>query len=137
MRRGHLTEAFSLIEIVIALAILGLVMAIGVPALMNVWEAARINTTAATIQNMKTVMLQYNMDMGSYPRSLRELETRPTDERGKKWRGPYMEKFNDEDLWNNPYVYRLTPGQKNPYELYSTGPKGGDGAKEDRIGITN
>lgn len=134
---GLVQEAFTFIELVVALAILGLLAAVAVPAYMGFVERGRVRSAEATIQNIKTAMLQYNLDVGGYPRNLRELEVRPTDERGKKWRGPYMQEVPEDDPWGNPYVYRLTPGQRNPYELYSTGSKGAEGDKEERIGIWN
>ncbi len=136
-KRRAVQEGMTFIEIIIALAIMGLLAVVGIPAALNLIESGRVRSADATIQTMKTSMLQFNIDVGSYPRKLSELETRPSDERGKKWRGPYMEKFNEDDPWGNPWVYRLTPGQKNPYELYSTGSKGSDATKEERIGTWN
>jgi type II secretion system protein G len=135
--KGLNQDAFSFVELVIALAILGLLAAIAKTAVEGVLDRGRLRSTEATIQTMKTGLLQYNIDMGSYPRRLSELERRPTDERGKKWRGPYIEEVRENDAWGNPYVYRLTPGLRNPYEFYSTGSKGFDGTKEDRIGTWN
>jgi len=82
--------------------------------------------------------MSYNSDVGAFPRTLADLVKRPTDERvSKKWRGPYMEEEIADDPWQNPYVYRVTSGQKHPFELYSLGSKGTEGVKEDRIGIYN
>jgi general secretion pathway protein G len=130
-------DAFTFIEIIVALAILGLLAAVGIPTYMGFVERGRVRSAEAAIQNMKTAILQFNLEVGGYPRTLRELEVRPTDERGKKWRGPYIQEMPENDGWGNPYVYRPTQGQKNPYELYSTGAQGSEGTKEDRIGVYN
>ena len=136
--RKHLQAGFSFIELIVAIAILGLLMAVAVPAYMGWVERGRVRSTEATIQNIKTTIFQYNLDTGTYPRALRDLEVRPSDEAiARKWRGPYMQSVPEDDPWGNPYVYRAVSGQKNPYELYSTGSKGSEGGKEDRIGIWN
>lgn len=136
-KSGLRQDAFTFIELVIVIAIGALLAAIAIPAYMTIVEKAKVRKAEGSMQSLKTALLQYNIEVGGYPRTLRELEVRPTDERSKKWRGPYMQEVPEDDPWGNPYVYRVTPGQKNPYELYSTGSKGGEGEKEDRIGTWN
>ncbi len=130
-------SGFSFLELVVVIAIMAVLGAIAIPTYMAFAEKARKGTAAENIRVLKNAITQFNLDVGSNPRSLKELVERPTDEARKaRWHGPYIESLTP-DPWGNDYVYRLTPGQKNPFELYSTGPAGEEGEKEARIGIVN
>ncbi len=135
----HLQDGFSLIEIVFAMAIVALIASVVIPGYLKFVEMGRERTARATVDALKLSITQFQMDVGAYPHTLKDLERKPTDERlSKKWRGPYVESaIPEEDPWNNPYVYRIVPGGRYPYELYSLGPKGSEGTKEDRIGQWN
>ncbi len=130
-------SGFTFLELVVVIAIVALLGAIAVPTYMAFNNKARKSTAAETIRVLKNAIMQFNLDVGSNPRSLKELVERPTDDaRKNRWQHPYIESLQP-DPWGNDYVYRLTPGQKNPYELYSQGPSGDEGEKEERIGIVN
>ncbi len=131
-------SGFTLMELVIGLIILGLLAAIGIPVYQGFVERARRSSTDENIRLMKSQIQLYQLDTNSYPSKLKDLEKRPTDEKLKtKWRGPYLDPVPEEDGWGNPFVYKVTPGQKNPYELYSPGANGPGSPKEERIGIYN
>jgi len=135
----NLQKGFTLIEVVVALAIVALVAAVVVPGYFRFIERGRERNAEATVQSLKLAITQFNMDVGAYPGKLSDLERKPTDERlSKKWHGPYVDsEIPEDDPWGSPYVYRVTPGAKYPYELYSIGPKGSEGSREDRIGQWN
>jgi general secretion pathway protein G len=134
---------FSLMEIMIALAILGFIMAMVGPALQKTLARGKAKTAKNTMMSFKNGIMQYKMDVGQLPSSLKDLIQKPRDERAsKKWDGPYIEKSSGdeyeelpEDPYNNPFVYKLTPNAKHPYELYSRGPKGPDAPKEEWISV--
>lgn len=130
-------SGFSFLELVVVIAIMAVLGAIAIPTYMAFANKARKGSAAENIRVMKNAVMQYNLDVGSNPRALNELVERPTDDARKaRWHGPYIESLQP-DPWGNDYVYRLTPGQKNPYELYSMGSSGDEGEKEERIGIVN
>lgn len=131
---NHTRSGFTFIEIVIALAIVGLLGAVLVPGYMAWVERGKRQATDSTVKTLKTAIAQFNLDTNKYPRILTDLIRRPADETiSKKWRGPYVEADEiPEDSWGNSFVYRPT---SDKFELYSHGPKGTEGAKEDRIGI--
>jgi general secretion pathway protein G len=137
-RLAHARAGFSFIEIVAVFLIIGVLAAVTVPAYWKFLERARVSNAESTIQNLKLGIMQFSVDTGTYPHALKDLETRPSDERvNKKWRGPYIEEVPEMDPWGNPYVYRLTPGAKHPYELYSHGKNAEEGSKEERLGQWN
>lgn len=139
VKKSYARAGFTFIEIAAVVLIIGILAAIVAPGYMRFVERAKIRNAESTIQNMKLGIMQFNVDTGMYPHSLKDLERRPTDERvSKKWRGPYVEgEAPENDPWGNPYVYRVTPGAKHPYELYSYGRNAEEGSKEERLGQWN
>jgi len=133
----HARAGFSLMEILIAIVILGLIMAMVGPALQNTLRKGKIGTTKSTMRGFKNAISQYQMDVGQLPQALKDLIKKPRDEKAaKKWDGPYIDKEEiPEDPFNNPFVYKLTPGAKHPYELYSRGANGPDAPKEEWINV--
>jgi len=128
-------KGFSLIEILIALTIIG-IMAAGVLGLTKWIGKAKISKTRTTIANVKLAIDSYANDTGAYPSTLSELATRPADEKiAKRWQGPY-ESAEVEDGWKTPFVYQLNAkGSKNKYELYSWGPNGEGSPENEWISV--
>ncbi|MDP3889130.1 MAG: type II secretion system major pseudopilin GspG [bacterium] len=130
-------EGFSLIELMIAITIMGILAAIIVPNFMSYLQKARISNTKATIRTFEQAITMYQADMAQYPTALRDLIKQPADEKAaKKWQGPYLKKKDvPQDPWGNKYQYRPTPEAENPYELYSYGPKGKGAPKQEWISV--
>lgn len=133
---NHTQSGFSLIEIMIAVMIIGIIMAVGVTGYWQYAERARITTTKAHIKAIQQAMNLYKSDVGQYPKKLEDLVTRPSGEEGKKWVSPYLERIPN-DPWGNELYYKVTAGGKHPFELYSYGKGGMEGAQEDYIDVWN
>jgi len=103
-------SAFTLLEIMLVVAIIGVLLAAAIYKMAPTLGIAQETRTRADIQGIKTMLLSYNGTNGSYPESLSALVPRLMEEVPK-------------DAWNTPYVYRY-PGQRNPgsYDLCSAGP---------------
>lgn len=132
-------SGFSLIEILIAVAILAIVAGTVGPYLFGQLQKSRISTAKASLRSIQSQLDLFNADCGAYPESLKDLVRRPVNEElAKNWVVPYIKdekKLNDP--WGNRYQYQLTPDQENPYELYSYGPKGKSTPKAERISVWN
>ncbi len=128
-RRG-----FTLIELMIVIAIIAIIGAIVVPSVTSAVRKARIKTTRVGLENVKNAIESYHADTGQYPPSLSDLKTRPSDEKAaKSWEGPYIER-ELVDAWKNEYVYTLNPKGTQPrYELYSWGANGEGSPAEEWI----
>lgn len=130
-RRG-----FTLLEIMIAIAILGMLVALGVANLDTIFGGAQAKTAHLFVnESIKLPLTTYRIQMGDYPSTAEGLQAliTPPANRADQWHGPYL---NDAKLpvdpWGEPYVYRY-PGVKNKtgYDVFSKGPDKTEGTKDD------
>jgi general secretion pathway protein G len=134
LRGDAAKKAFTLIEIIVALAILGLLVGLAVSKVGNIFSGAQVTTTRYFVQDsMKTALTTYRIQVGDYPSTaegLQALLVAPAD-KVDRWHGPYVESLPN-DPWGHPYKY-LYPGNHNKdgYDLWSVGPDGVDGTADD------
>ena len=126
-RRRH--AAFTLIELLLVLVILGVLALVVVPKFAGRSEEARKTAAQTDISMLEGQIDIFEQDCGRFPsneEALGALVTQPPN--APKWKGPYIKRGVPKDPWGNPYVYRY-PGTHNPnsYDLYSTGPDGREG----------
>ena len=131
LRRG-LQRGFTLIEIMVVIAILGIMAAIVVPKILGNTDTARIAAAKQDIANIKQALILYKLDNQRYPtteQGLQALVTKPTSgpaANGYKTDG-YLEKV-PKDPWGNPYQY-LCPGIKGEFDVFSYGADGQPGGE--------
>jgi general secretion pathway protein G len=128
--RSH--EGFTLIELVVAVMILGILMTIGGFAYLQFTGIARENTTRTNLRTVKSAIDLFNIQHGRFPVQLPDLLQRPKGD-FPGWK-PYFDKM-PKDGWGREFHYKLTPGKKHAYELYSYGSGGPEGPVEDRISV--
>lgn len=130
-------RGFTLIEVMVVIAIIGILATLIVPKIMNRPDQAR---RVAATQDIATVMQSlklYRLDNGRYPttdQGLRALVAKPTtDPVPNNWKdGGYLERLPN-DPWGNPYQY-LNPGVHGEIDVFSygaDGKPGGDGNDAD------
>ena len=129
-------HAFTLIELLLVLVILGVLAAIVVPKFAGRTEQARMTAAQTQLATFGTALDAFEVDNGSYPKGrngLQELVTQPRE--SQNWKGPYLKSAIPLDPWGNAYIYEC-PGRRNPsgYDLMSMGPDGREGGDDD---ITN
>jgi general secretion pathway protein G len=116
--------AFTLVELLLVVAIIGILVGIALPKFTGRTREARITATRADIESISTAIRLYELDIGDFPRTLQELVTAPPGA-GQRWKGPYLEKGMPVDPWSQNYIY-AAPGTRNPngFDLHSLGPDG-------------
>ncbi len=134
----HSRSGFTLIEILIAMAIIGLIMGVAAPVAMRQFAKAKVSTARRELASLQTAINEFNVDTNQYPSSLKDLLKAPAEENiARRWQGPYIQKKAiPKDPWSNPYKYQLTPDNaEHPYELYTNGEKGKKGGKKSRMSV--
>jgi general secretion pathway protein G len=125
------SRAFTLVELLLVLVILGILAAIVVPKFAGRTEQARVAAAKTQITQFGTALDSFEVDTGHYPKNLSELLVLPSD--AQNWHGPYMKiDAVPKDPWQNDYIYKF-PGTHNPssYDLMSAGPDGRVNTEDD------
>ncbi len=121
---------FTLLEILVVIAILGLLIGLVAPAALRQLSGARNSVAKQSIERISSVLDLYKLDIGAYPSSeqgLAALVQRPSGIAA--WSGPYIKGDTVPlDPWNHAYVYR-NPSERSghDYDLCSPGPGGNAG----------
>lgn len=106
-RSGDREAAFTLVELLVVLAIIGLIAALVAPQVLRYLGSARVETTHAQLRNIGSALELYYLDSGKYPSSdigLNALVTAPAD--GSVWNGPYLKSDAAlKDAWGNVFAY--------------------------------
>lgn len=133
-------RGFTLLELLVVLAILGLLIGLVAPAALRQLGSAKEKIAHQSIERLGGVLDIYKLDVGTYPstdQGLQALITRPSGI--TRWNGPYLkgEKL-PEDPWGRPFVYR-SPSQRpgHEYDLLSLGPTGQPGGSGESAAIFN
>lgn len=118
-------EGFTLLEILVVIAILGLLIGLVAPAALRQLGSARSSVAKQSIERIAAILDIYKLDVGSYPPTtpgLQALTTQPGSTPG--WSGPYVKGDGTlQDPWNHPYVYRSPSSRSGrEYDLCSRGP---------------
>ncbi len=134
--RRSARRAFTLLEIMIALAILALLVGLAVGNLDTIFGSAQAKTAHLFVNEaIKLPLTSYRIQMGDYPSTaegLQALITAPSAH-ADQWHGPYLADAKlPRDPWGEPYVYRY-PGIKNKsgYDIFSKGVDKTEGTKDD------
>jgi len=115
-------RAFSLMEITLVLAIIGVLMAVAAVNIVGAAKRANVRATEASLETIGSALDSYFLENGSaYPPDLRALVE-----------GEFLEPSGMTDAWNNDFYYVPTQtSQGDPYQLLSGGPDGQVGTEDD------
>ncbi|MES2817374.1 MAG: type II secretion system major pseudopilin GspG [Pseudomonadota bacterium] len=131
-------RGFTLIELLVVLVILGLLMSVVGPRVMQYVGGAKSDTARLQIQDLAASLDMYNLEVGKYPSQeagLKALVEQPANT--PRWKGPYLRKPKvPQDPWDRDYVYRI-PGEHGPFDLSSLGQDGQPGGEGDDADIVS
>lgn len=134
MNKYKKNKGFTLLEVMIVLAILGMIIGMVSSNLIGSSDDAKIQSTAIEIRNLESVLDMYKLKAGQYPTTEQGLEALVSMPEIEPTPRNYPEDgFIDrlpEDKWGNPYIL-ISPGEMGKYDLYSMGPDGQEGTEDD------
>ncbi len=127
------TAGFSLVELLVVLAIIGLIVGLAAPQVLRYLGTARIDTAKTQIRNIENALELYFLDNNGYPSNeegLGALSKAPAG--AASWNGPYLKNADAlSDPWQKPYIYKLEGASVRIVSLGRDGKEGGDGEDQD------
>lgn len=127
-------KGFTLLEVMIVIAILGMIAGMVVPNLMGSTDDAQIKATAIEIRNIESTLDMYKLKAGMYPTTEQGLEALVSMPDIEPIPRNYPEEgFFDKvpvDKWGNEYQL-ISPGEMGKFDLFSMGPDGEAGTDDD------
>lgn len=135
-RRGE--DGYTLIEILVVITIIGLVVGLIGPRVLNYLGESKVKTARIQIQGFSSALDLYYLDTGRYPSGAEGLGA--LVQRGgnaASWNGPYLKGGNvPNDPWGKAYVYR-SPGEHGAYDIVSYGADGQEGGTGTASDVTS
>lgn len=130
-------SGFTLLEILVVLAILALLIGLVAPAALRQLGGARVSVARQSISRLGSVLDLYKLDVGAYPTTeegLAALIHKPAG--AQNWNGPYLKDANEpKDPWNHPYSYQAPSSREgHDYDLCSAGARGNGAASPGQSG---
>lgn len=130
-------RAFTLVEVMVVVVILGILAAMVVPRIISRPDEARVVAARQDVASLMQALKLYRLDNLRYPtteQGLQALVTKPAAAPiPANWKaGGYLDHL-PKDPWGRPYQY-LNPGLRGEIDVFSLGADGvagGEGADAD------
>lgn len=137
---GRRSGGFSLVEILVVLVIMGLLISIVAPTVLNRADEARVQKVQADFKAIETALKIYRLDNFVYPTTEQGLEAlvepSPIDPQPRNFKkGGYLAEV-PRDPWDRPYLY-LSPGDNGEVDIYTLGADGLSGGEDQNADIGN
>jgi general secretion pathway protein G len=132
-------RAFTLIEFIVVMTIIGILAALIVPRFVGRVGGAKQAVAQQKVAVLETKVLEFQTDCGRFPTAqegLRALLQAPADV-GSNWKGPYVKQKDIIDPWGTEIMYRY-PGKYNAdFDLFTYGADHQEGGESENADIGN
>ena len=132
--RGSGQRGFTLLEIMVVVAILGVLVSIVAPNVLGNKEKADHQKVISDIVALENALDMYRLDNNHYPTTDQGLEALVTKPSGspepRSYRSNGYVRRLPQDPWGNDY-YLVSPGEYAPVDIFSAGPDGQPGTDQD------
>ena len=133
-------RGFSLVEILVVLVIMGLLISIVAPTVLNRADEARVQKAYADFKAIETALKIYRLDNYVYPTTEQGLEAlveaSSLDPEPRNFKaGGYLQQL-PLDPWGRPYLY-LSPGERGEIDIYTLGADGVTGGEDQNADVGN
>jgi general secretion pathway protein G len=136
--RRSAKAGYSLLEILIVLAIIALIAALVGPRLFAQLDHAKVTTARVQVKSLETALQTMELDIGRYPtqsEGLALLMDAPDRKATPGWNGPYLSSGVPNDPWGHAYVYDPPTDRTHPPRVHSLGADGKAGGEGDAADI--
>ena len=135
MKRNSFKKAFTIIELMVVITIIGILASLVAPKFMGKLEGAKVKTSKAQLAMLSTALDSFNLDIGRYPTESEGLKVLWIKKDIRGYDGPYLPKPVEGDAWGNPYVYKVT-SDDHAYDVLSYGKDGKEGGDDKNADIS-
>jgi general secretion pathway protein G len=121
-------EGFTLVEMLVVITIIGLIMGLIGPRVLNYLSESKVKAAKIQLQSFAGALDLFYLDAGRFPSTAEGLAALVRRTPGvAAWNGPYLKGGNvPTDPWNHAYLYR-SPADRGPYDIVSYGSDGQEG----------
>lgn len=128
--------AFTLIELMVVIVILGLLAALVAPNIIGKADEAKVKLTCVQMKSLNESLTLFKADNGSFPSSeegLAALIKNPDEQKYKNYskNGYLSQKELPIDPWKNKYIYLNDGSNVDIVSLGSDGKEGGEAEAKD------
>ena|ERR1700733_8741075 len=140
LSRRRRERGFTLLELMVVVAILGLLAALVGPQALKLLGNAKHDLAKQDIHSLSEALELYKLDVGAFPSSedgLQGLVSKPSD--ADNWNGPYIKGAKlPVDPWKKQYIYH-NPSNRgdHEYDLCTYGEHGQPGGSGNDATICN
>lgn len=134
---------YSLLEILVVLAIIGTLISVVGPNLLNKADDAKKVAAKSQAKTLRLALDSFALDTGRYPTAqegLAVLSNPPAGDNGL-WAGPYMDGDIPLDPWKNAFIYQpsviLDNGRQSIPKVFSLGADGAVGGEGNNADISS
>ena len=129
-------RAFTLIEIMVVVIVIGVLATLIIPTLFGRAGKAKTAVAKQKITAIETAIQLFEQDYSRFPETLQELVQPPADVPADQLSPPTLKAKDLKDPWGNDFVYRF-PGNNFTYDLISLGADGAQGGEGEAADVTN
>ncbi len=125
-RRG-----FTLVEIMVVVAIIGALLSVALPRLTGRTEEARLQAARLQVENLAMSLDAFSFDCARFPTAAEGLGALRDTPGDAGWKGPYLKRALPPDPWHGAYVYFQPGSRGTDYDVFSAGPDHQSGTEDD------
>ncbi len=127
-------KAFSLLELLVVILILGILAAFVVPNVIGLGEKAKRDLVCSQMSSVAQALKMFKLDNGTYPdteEGIQALLHNPDPDKYPNYSSqPYLEKL-PRDSWHQPFIYTKEGQNFNLISLGADRKEGGEGEGAD------